>query len=430
MNKNNLAAGLMPFVLSAGLISCSKEQKTTDQYRAPAPVILSEKNSFSLKDWEKQSRKTLDLQSKLEFSSPPARLEVVSNCRRDNQSHHESFSFQSPRSLQVFQLIPLQLLVQNMEAQKTDCAFELSFFNAIGSRHIFQISTVVITDAQPAGVLIDLPGEDQNLKRIGTKMIAGTKLRHRNKSTASVELTCEGLSFGPLPFEQVAMLDHFDFRRPHTNPQKAVPQCRALLWESGVLKQISRLFELQLPLPKLKTEFTPLPVTGSLKFPNRHVLGLITVHNPSSVVRQLRIAKSPLPVHIEIQVPPWGSSQSLGYEVATASVPWLIPAINNAQEAVISESAGAWLIKMEAGGTLTLKLEFIPKQLVCTHRGMRGIAGTFIHPNGPLVIEEVDEEHQAIERFSQTISAPVFDGHVPRSLFDKFARSTRFCNWN
>ncbi len=239
MNKFDLMARLSVFVLVAGLISCGKENPK-DSFRVPPPVVSGK---GELKTWDQRSEKSLDLQDTIEVAQN--HLNVVSRCRRGQQSYRDNFSFQARHSLKVFQVIPTALLSADIKSGQFDCGFELIYLNAAGSKHIFQIPSVPLTDNIGGGVQVDR-------LRFHTLHSDGIRARWRGQGLA--EIVCADIKISALSFDNVIEISAFDFASPHALVQEnPLQSCRLLIRRDGTILQISNLMAMQFPQASLTT---------------------------------------------------------------------------------------------------------------------------------------------------------------------------------
>jgi len=251
MNKIDLTVRLSLSVLTAGLVSCAKDEKTRDVFHAPPPVINS-KGSQDLKTWDRRSDKSLDLQDSFDVSaSRAAKLLVTSRCRLDQRSYVEEFSFHSRAPLKIFQVLPTDLLTADLKNKKHDCAFELVLINHLGSKHIYQIPSVPITDEQRAGIKIELTGTDDKIDRFSIRKLEG--LRARLEGQGDTEILCTDVTIAKLPFTRVIALGSYDFTK--AIPKKGRPldilqenplqTCRILLLTNQGIEQLSDRVHIQ-----------------------------------------------------------------------------------------------------------------------------------------------------------------------------------------
>jgi hypothetical protein len=284
-------------------VSCAKDEKTRDVFRAPPPVIHS-KSTEELKAWDRRSDKSLDLQDSFDVSAGnPAKLEVVSRCRRGQQSYYETFSLAPRAPVKIFQVMPSGLLTAAIE--NVDCNFELTLFNEVGSKHIYQIASVPVTDESAPGVTLEKSGSDEKITRMNARKLDGLRARYRNSGPAAAQLVCEETSLPDQPFEQVMELAHFDFSKPVGKPLQA---CRVLVRQSGRIQQISSRFMMQFPQP-------PMAVAVQTIAPDKQErallltgvplnAALITLKNPDSTgSRFLRVKKAGESSSVQIYYP-------------------------------------------------------------------------------------------------------------------------------
>lgn len=283
MNKIDLTVRLSLSVLTAGLVSCAKDEKARDVFRAPPPVI-NNKGSQDLKTWDRRSDKSLDLQDSFDVSAgQPLKLQVTSRCRLDQRSYIEEFSLNPHAPIKIFQVLPTDLLTADLKNLKYDCGFELVLINGVGSRHIYQIPTVPILDEQRTGIKIERAGHDEQVERISTRMLESLRARFDDQGEA--EILCTDVKLTKLPFTRVIDLGSFDFSKPKLKADRPefilqdrpLQACRILLRKNEALKQVSDRILIQFPQNPLLVQQAP-------------------VENPSDSQKMIFFKGAPLPV--------------------------------------------------------------------------------------------------------------------------------------
>ena len=285
MNKIDLTVRLSLSVLTAGLVSCAKDEKTRDVFHAPPPVI-NNKGSHDLKTWDRRRDKSLDLQDSFDVSAgQPAKLQVTARCLQGQRSYVEEFSIDPRAPIKIFQVLPSDLLTADLMKMKYDCGFELVLMNQVGSKHIYQISPVPISDEQGGAIKIELAGGDAKVERFSARKLEG--LRARLDDQGETEIFCADITMMKLPFTRVIDLGSFDFSKPNlklgrpenTLQDSPLQACRILLRKNSGLQQLSDRVLVQFP-------------QNSLVF-RRHA-----VENLSNPQKMAFFKGSPLPVAI------------------------------------------------------------------------------------------------------------------------------------
>ncbi|MGZ3721797.1 MAG: hypothetical protein ACXVA9_02625 [Bdellovibrionales bacterium] len=245
-----VAAGL---VLTTGLVSCSKENKTTDVYRTKPPVIRSGQGSQDLKTWNSLKNKEFDLQDVLDFSeSAPSRIEMKSHCQTGTENYYGQGSFSGNPKVQIWQVLPYQVLTEFFDKKTFTCGLELSIYNDVGSNHVFTIAPVPIVEKAASSAKIEMEGNTPMPARLIPNSMQDIRIRFRNSATAAAKLICQDIELNPLPFESVVDLSHFNFAAPSFRPDRdrqylsdhTLQNCRAIILENGNPSGLSNLVQI------------------------------------------------------------------------------------------------------------------------------------------------------------------------------------------
>lgn len=411
MNKTNLIVRLALPVLSAGLVSCAKDDTkiTRDTFKAPSPVI-NNKGSQDLKTWDRRSDKSLDLQDSFDVSAGgPAKLEVTARCRRDQQSYNEKFSFVPRAPIKIFQVLPPDLLTHDISTEKIDCAFELVLSNEVGSKHIYQISNAPVTDETGAGVALEKNGTDEKVERIHTQKLEGLRIRFRNAGPAAAQVFCQDMTLPDMPFEQVLELIHFNFAKPEIKPRLYADiliehprqPCRILIRQAGQIVQISSRFTAQLPQPPMTAAVLPIAPNSQQK--QRLFVGvplnaaLIQIRNSNPVgLRYLKVGKTGQESVIEAHHP-----TREGYRIVPARTdqyvrPWSFAIPQAAPGIEVVDKGDHYLVKVSAGQTSSMILQIRPPGAQICPSGVM-LSTEHIALAAKIEITEVSERGEKIE---------------------------------
>ncbi len=409
MNKTDLVSITAAIVLTAGLVSCSREEKSTDSYKAPPPVIVTHKGSQDFLQWDRESDKTLDLQSSFDLSAGnPARLEIVAHCKRDKQNLVGRFTVNAHRPLKIFQVIPQDLLFDDLSAVAVECGWELTLFNEVGSRHIMTINNVLLADQQPAGVTLENPASDEKIKTLHASKMNGVKLRYSNQEPAATEVICRDVTFDPLQFEKVLDLNQFDLRKPHARPgkseniaaEKPLQSCRVVVSEAGAIRQISALIQIQIPRRPLEIKVKQiLPLKIPIEFiytlmRDTHLYAEALIKNPDTSMRTLRIPKS-YPVKLDALLDVRDTRPNPRVQMKKMmELPWMHTQISTTQ-AEVKDAPEAWLINLQPNGELLLRISYVPDGAGCYRREVY-FDGYALTPRA-LPVMELSEKNEVLD---------------------------------
>jgi hypothetical protein len=305
MNRFDLASAAGLFIFAFGLASCSPDRAIKDSYKAPPPVIVTGKGQQGFLQWERSSDKTLDLQDAFDVSAGnPARTEVLAHCMRDKTSFTEKFSVDGRQSIKIFQVVPQDVLFENLENSGVTCDWEVSLYNEIGSRHVIRLPGSPLSDLGEGGVLVESSGGGESLKLVQILRTQGVKVRYRNSATASAEILCRDVNFEPLPFERVLDLSQFNWRHPLYRQGRGeadvtrnpLQSCRVAISEGGRLKQISRRLTLHIPRAPLEIHvaatFNPRPFTQIEHFLHPASAAEISIRNTTGTDRFIQVPRT------------------------------------------------------------------------------------------------------------------------------------------
>lgn len=376
MNKTSLIVRLAGIVLSAGLVSCAKDEaKTRDTFRAPPPVIYS-RGAQDLRSWDLRNDKALDLQDSFDVSaSRPEKLVVTARCRRDKVSSIETFEFTPHEPIKIFEILPGDLLTRDFAVEKCDCAFELILSNGNGSKHIYNISSTPIIDLTGAGVTIEKTGTDEKVSQINSRALEGYRARYRNSGSSTSQIFCQDIILPDIPFEQVIDLNHFDFSKPEIkrglphdslaeNPLQA---CRAIVQSAGQRKQISARFLVRFPQAAMVATLTQTVPTKDQKFQFYGgaplEIGVLHIKNPNrDRTRFLVLRKNMTESTVEIFGP--ALTQTIfnrGNIVVNAfTLNWLAATPGSVAGVIIEDKGDHWRLTLPGGSTAQIGLKVVP----------------------------------------------------------------------
>jgi hypothetical protein len=408
MNRFNLASAAGLFVLAFGLASCSQDQTTKDSYKAPPPLIVTGKGQQGLLQWERSSDKTLDLQDAFDVSAGhPARTEVLARCMRDKTSFSEKFSVNGQQPIKIFQVVPHDVLFEDLNKAAITCDWEVSLFNETGSRHVIRLPTSPLADCGKSEVILENTANNDKIKLVQILKTSGVKVRYRNSLAASAEIACRDVLFGALPFEKVLELSQIDLRRPiyrerrneASVAQTPLQPCRILISEAGQVKQMSYLMTIHIPRRPLEIQLTKTfapPIWARLNyFTNPIGIADIAIRNSTDVSRVVQI---PRLLNLKLNVI-LGVHKGMTIDVSsptrsTVNVPWMTVQVLTPVKPLKDEPAG-WTIAIPPQSALTLRLLYKDGYGGCFRTDERFTG--FSIPAQPLTINEIMPTGEQIE---------------------------------
>lgn len=382
MNRFDLASAFGVLVLTAGLASCSKEQeKVRDSYKTPPPVIVTGKGNQGFLQWERESDKTLDLQDAFDVSAGnPARTEVLARCMREKISFTAKFTVNGRRPVKILQVLPTDILFDDLAKSAVTCDWEVSLSNEVGSRHVIRLPISPISDRGNPEVVIESSIDTNRIKILQIMKTEGIKIRYRNSEPASAEIICRDVTFEPLPFEKVLELSRFDLRRPSYRPSRSeanvmqtpLQPCRLAVYESGQIKQISALMMIHMPRQALEIQagkiFSENPnLNIDYFFRSESAVAGITINNPAQVARIVQIPSvvgTNLGVILKAEKKPIAGGPNVLPSRAIMNLPWSRIQILNPVPVIKDEPAG-WTVSIPPQSTLQLRVLFRLQQRGC-----------------------------------------------------------------
>lgn len=432
----------------SGLVSCSKEKKVTDVYAAAPPRVKNGDSAQGLNAWDLRGRKSLDLADSLDFSeAAPNNVVINSTCRLDGERQFESFAFGGQREVRILQILPEEVLAQDFKAHAIDCSFELKLFNAAGSGHYFNISSVPVTDDSRGGVRVTRePETSPRQERLKTSVaqLDGVRIRFKNTAAASMAVICQDLTSVTLPFEQVLDLVHLNLsspqlraqREPETLIRNQLQNCRAVVMQAGQRVDVSPTFQLIFPRPLLPITLVaapypqPSPGLEAVAEPvTRGVptaLGVWRISNPDPVNRYVRFPKKGVSVKINLFMGVGTQKQIVNmiYMKPWASAfPVLDPSFSR------HEDGDSWTVTLEPGKTLNFELRFQAPNLNCDY--YYPSHGLMFNEIGPLELIEVSASNDILTTQSISVNQSVYLTGLDERQILKVPKETNFgrCSW-
>lgn len=305
-------------VLTAGLISCAPDSKTKPIYVAPAPKILRANGSIELPNWDQSGRRELDIQDKIDVSAAHAsKAQIATYCHSGGLTSQWRPEILNPGVIEIYQTLPGEVLATDLKRQRTNCNFTLTLFNSEGSKHIYPLAYVELTDQRVPRAFVQRDGAPLPAlgERLQLAQLNGVKLRDSGGGKGHAGLICSDGRSPLIPFESVTDFSNFDYDHFETYPNrirgifesKPLQMCRAVVIEKNLITAMTPLFELQLPRPGLRIKTLQLPFrTISIQVEAVSALtqgrglhaGDYQIENPSAVPRILRISRRPSLVQV------------------------------------------------------------------------------------------------------------------------------------
>jgi hypothetical protein len=429
------------FVLLSGLVSCSPEKKTRDEYHPAPPLIKGAGGSQALKAWDTQSRKELDLQDHIDFTpSAAAHIAITSRCRAGARELRDSFLFSGSPDLTVFKVLPEEVLVQDLVKTEWSCSFELNLFNEAGSNHIFNLPSAILSSAaKPDVAVAHEPARPQSPARLNFSVgdLQDVKIRYANTAASAVKFACTDMTLAPLSFDTVTEASRFNFSAPELRPERTAEAlentplqlCRAIITSSGQRIGISALFELGLrdalhiDLTFARHRDGEIPQVAAEGLSAMQVGGAMTLNqwkltNTSPFPRYFRFAKKNFSVNTKVVFNADATNHPLSS--VSGSRPWV--EFGPSSEA----GAGSDTLEIPANSHATIQARFVPT-------GRMGCfpLAVFISAFEPFTFEEVNKAGAVIGRQEVSLGARVVFLALGQNA-DVLANANApygFCSW-
>ncbi|MBX3020790.1 MAG: hypothetical protein KF799_03875 [Bdellovibrionales bacterium] len=299
MFKSLLTLILSGICMSAGLVSCSPDNKTKvikDSYQAKPPRIVKTDSSLQLSKENHVSLTDLDLRDAFDFSaSAAAKVQINSNCRNDKDGPYTAdTTFRGDKPLSVFRLVHEEILTKNLREESTTCAFEVRLYNRAGSNHVYNFRNIRLQDENPTDIRVARDGEKEGPLSIDNLEKVFVRLPNNNPLQASLQ--CEDLTFaakeirGGLPFSAFDLSNPVpaDLRDTSAIFKRPTQKCRVVIRNNNEIEGLSSLLALRFPLHPMVAESFPTekdPNIGARTF----VMNRIRIHNPDPADRSVRI---------------------------------------------------------------------------------------------------------------------------------------------
>lgn len=449
MHKTLISSFTAGFVLSAGLVSCSPEKKIRDVYQAPPPVIQSSQTRLDLKSWDGQRKKQFELQDSLDFTaSAPARIQIRAQCRSGGDNWYAATFFSGVAQVYIWQVLPEEVLTQELDKKPVECALELNLFNSAGSNHIFALSSVPVVEQRPPLVRVAHENSENiagPLLRITPPQMQDVRIRYANSANAAAQLFCQDMKLKALPFEQVLDLSHFDYASPELRSERSalvlherpVQICRALIIQQGQKAALSDLIQIVLPraplifqktkdpLRDLKNAYTiqlalDLMITGQ-----KTALGEWNLINTENVRRYLRFSKRGFSVNIDVTYAiDGGRSRNVARATFNRPAVTLVPVAT--PFARIRETNQNLIVAVNPREALGVQAYFTATMKCAVPMSYKTLT---LSKFEPLTVEEVSEDGELISSFTiapETISLAPEDYYLH---FDPSLNVDGKCSW-
>lgn len=412
MLKFELTSGSVLLSMIFGLVSCGPNEKPKDIYRLPSPLIIRAgppESHIGFREFDMSSDHVLKLHDQIDISEKkPLKTIVTSRCQSSAGSFQQTREFKIDR-LFLFQMVPQEVLLQNLIQAPVTCGFEVSAFNDSGSNHIFNLMNVVVTE-QPA---TDIPIEskafktNEHLLRIKNRQSPEATIHYNHKTDVSMKVICEDLSFASILFNHIKNLADIDLRvfainsnkSPVVADQRPLQKCRALILRDELPIAMSERFEVLLPrsplalmeeLPKVTASGTPQAV---LKENQPVVLANHWLFNPGKQVRYLKITKEKsigfIKTYFHIRKSHWGQNHM--------QKKWFSFQVSNGELIRRQKDADTYAIR--PSGSIQVQTVVEPEAgLSCTIGFIHRMAlGATIQAPAMPAVEEVDLEGHVLE---------------------------------
>lgn len=370
MNKTYLASGFPALVLAAGLVSCAPDKnKVQDSFKAQAPKIQKSGQAIELQSFTAQGKRELDLRDRFVLNQADLRkVEVKSSCRMGERDLYHFYEQKDGADFPLHRVLPEEIVLVDLTATPVSCGFEITLFNAVGSRHIFPLASSTISEVVAAPVTLESQGSTVQSFTVGQS--SRVVIRWNNPDVAQAQLRCQDATFSALPFHKVLDLGDFNFKEPALRQPKQTDAlarqpaqlCRLMFSQANKVAEVSPLFHLLLPIDDLQVQATEpkaqLPTSARVGNARRESQNFF---NGASAPTATVTLQNPHPVRRKVRVTgPQLDAQFISLFVNTKhghiAVPRTRPVslkLQNSQNALVHTFSNHWLVELEPGGHAT-----------------------------------------------------------------------------
>lgn len=441
MFKFNTVSLCLSLVLSFGLMSCSKSEKETkrDTYRAPAPRLIKSGQSIDLNGWDRSSQRTLDIQDELDVrNSGSIKVEIDTTCRHAQTDIQYTLETTEKNTIPVFQFLPGELLVADLAAEDTVCAFKIVLTNENKSKHIYTIHNALIRNTRPALIGLEQNSErlDQSLHRFNQSELSNVNFRSP-VSGASAEITCKDVVSPRITIRHLTGLMEFDLykmlprhgREADVLANNPIQLCRIAIYTDKVLEAFTPFFELRFNRAPLtlrvesqqhRTEsevWIPVPPVPALEGQPLQVAAYV-IENPSAVPRLVRISKQPLNVQVIVM------QTERPRTIRTAALRYIHL---ESTGGIVEDSESVQKLSVPANGQLNLNVIFKAREALGCPTTYPNLTLDFLEP---LVVEEVGDSNEVLGRLTAELGPRVYLNMKAALIAGPAINAGAICSWN
>jgi hypothetical protein len=434
-------------VLASGLVAggCSKEEKSFDVFVAPEPKVVRSSGVVSVSDWDKDNFRALDLHDGFDLTeSKAAFAKLISRCDRADFHLKNEVTFQNPKLIKVFQILPQEFLVADYSKAPLKCTITIALSNSIGSRYIFDLKSIPILDnANTDGV-----GE-------GEVTIEDSEvIRYYPVSDGLVVGICTDLTTNPVIFRQISEMKFVDFNNPIMRDnrtdtirfEKPVQYCRIGIFQNDQLVAISHKFRQIIPrlaMPMsvdfhapgdvIREDFSTYDYSSFFSRGLAKELARFSFKNPHAAPRQIQIPKKRHPGIYEMYSRTLGRPDSAWYKFPVPR-DWIFLVPYSGPGSTIEDNGEYWMVTLtniNSSFAVSIFASAAPgSSCVPTNNEAKAV---LIYPAQPILLTEVMANGDKVTDVELKLNDKVmigFGADVSRAgLENAELLPNTYCNW-
>jgi hypothetical protein len=445
--------------LGLGLVSCSPDnRRTLDSYKVSPPKIIRAGESEAkadLKQFDSDKNREFDLRDLIDASSGnPTMVKTRSRCRTGQREWEVSRVSRSSK-FRILQIIPTELLLQELETVPFVCHFEIAVFNDIGSTHIFQLADVRLHDRHGNEIQITTYADEPAPEPLflNSSNAQGFKVTFPYGEPVTGQVMCEDLYYAPVRFQNNWELKDFNERRhlfratsdAISIASKSPQRCRILVSANEMPIATTPFFKVIIPKPPFAVQFREVApsavnehgfqqtekLTLDFAFKNRPlILTEYRIQNSTAARRWIRLPLRPMPVKIRSLF----AGKPRNTWVSTVHSPsWLYLTAPGVPP--VETDGNFAVFPIEGKAELVLQLAVMPPgPMNCIGNKVGPLFGLYIEPpTSQIEIREVGTGSVSVDSFFLPPPTPIYALSLNRALYlnsNPYQETQEYtCNW-
>ncbi len=406
-------------VLAAGLTSCTKEnpdETQKDNFKAKPPVIVTDKGKSAIEELQSSLARGLDILDVIDTRSSGAKTtRVVANCSLADQKIQMVHEGAAETPVPLIQILPTWVLVQ--ETIDLGCDLEFTLTNPIGSRHIFTLNNVRVTNSRAPNARLSSSSTGDSYSAEANDP-SEMRVRFSNSGAAASNLICQDARFETLSFESVRELNDFDLSNPVLLEgkngaallERPIQTCRVFISQEGHYVAYSPIVRLKLPRPPIEFSVSALPSridadpvkevrwpTELMGFARPMTYGEYRITNSLPITRKIKFSRAPLEFRLCL----------LANAPTVVTRPWFHVYPADPQNATVQQTDDSWVIEIAPGGTFLIRAELRPERGWDNFPNAKGV---LVRGPGSLHITDLDADNREVGGFDFSFGSELIGG--------------------